>query len=107
MTRAVAGVRRKPIKAADAPSSPARFWLPLGQGFSDARRQPCHDDRVGVGPVGTNRIRLDDFGRKGGSLFLTLPFVTRKQHPFADDSAPQVMFGSHLDLLQSWFPEVS
>jgi hypothetical protein len=61
---------------------------------------------VGIVAVGADRIRLDHFRRKRSRLFLILSFVTRKQHPFADDFAPQVVFGSHLDLLQCQFPKV-
>jgi hypothetical protein len=104
MTRALRAPH-SPINDADASSSLSRFWLALGQGSSDARRQPCHDDLLGIVAVGANGVRLDDFRRKGGSLFLILSFITRKQHPFADDFAPQVVFGSHLDLPSVPIPE--
>jgi hypothetical protein len=104
MTRALRAPH-VPINDADASSSFSRFWLALGQCSSDARRQPCHDDLLGIVAVGANGVRLDDFRRKGGGLFLILSFVTRKQHPFADDFAPEVVFGSHLDLPQCQFPK--
>jgi hypothetical protein len=45
---------------------------------SDSRRQPGHDDLLGIrAMVPADRIRLGHFRRKGRSLFPILPFAAR------------------------------
>ena len=49
-------------------------------------------------------VCLGDCRRKSRSLLPSLSFLTRKRHPFADHSTPQVVLGSHPDILlkRSW-----
>jgi hypothetical protein len=63
----------------------------------NSRRQPGHHGIVGI--LTANCIRLNDSRHKGGGLLLSLPFVTRKRHPFADNFTSQVVLGSHRDFL--------
>jgi hypothetical protein len=63
----------------------------------NSRRQPGHHCVVGI--LATDCIRLYDSRRKRCGLFQSLPFVTRKQHPFTDNFTPHVVLGSHRDFL--------
>jgi hypothetical protein len=63
----------------------------------NSRRQPEHHCVVGI--LAVNCMSLYDSRGKGCGLLPSLSFVTRKQHPFADNFTPHVVLGSHRDFL--------